>query len=342
MAPHQGCAELLLSSLARSRMLAPWWADGKRVGAEVASVLFFASLLALLGAAAVAAPKETSGFGSLKRRWWWPAAGLFLLCVLVQPSWLYRTKFLARWVMPAGLIGLLLLALAVRGWRRTGGKGCRRRRVAWLWTSVLLVYGLGSSQPAVGWMLRQLEQPAADALLGQGSFDAVAVLGGGTSRRLDQTPQLNPSGDRVATAARLYHRGKTQRIVCLGNVSRSASGQIVVDLAADMARILQELGVPKKAVIQLRGAKNTAQEIAAVGTWMKDKKGWRVGLITSAWHMRRALRLARRAGLGLVPVPGDFRSGPTQWDVLACVPNEVALYNLRLVVWEMLGALAGR
>ena len=72
----------------------------------------------------------------------------------------------------------------------------------------------------------------------------------------------------------------------------------------------------------------------------------RVGLITSAWHMPRALRLARANGLNPIPVPADFVS-PPQHDrpiqagevALSMFPDEGNMSKVGVLLREV---LAGR
>ena len=69
----------------------------------------------------------------------------------------------------------------------------------------------------------------------------------------------------------------------------------------------------------------------------------RVGLITSAWHMSRALRLARAQGLRLVPLPADF---VTDYEItvtpLDLIPNSQVAMDTTLLLREYLARVVGR
>jgi uncharacterized SAM-binding protein YcdF (DUF218 family) len=58
--------------------------------------------------------------------------------------------------------------------------------------------------------------------------------------------------------------------------------------------------------------------------------------------MPRALRLATAAGLEVVAIAADFRSGEPQPNVVELLPSAEGAVLVRLAVWEELGMLVGR
>jgi uncharacterized SAM-binding protein YcdF (DUF218 family) len=108
------------------------------------------------------------------------------------------------------------------------------------------------------------------------------------------------------------------------------------------ATVLTELGVPDEAIVRQQGhTRNTREEAAAAARLVRER-GWkRVGVVTSAWHMRRALGLFRRAGVDAVPLAADHR-GELRWDGLySIVPRDVGYYLVSKSCWELLGTLVG-
>ena len=77
----------------------------------------------------------------------------------------------------------------------------------------------------------------------------------------------------------------------------------------------RELGIPDSAIVMGRGA-NTGEELQNAKRYLTDADASRVGLLTSAWHMPRALRHAERNGLGKEKGTGVFfiRSGARSGD----------------------------
>ena len=246
-------------------------------------------------------------------------------------------KWLGRLLMPLGLVWSLLLASGlVLLWRQ-------RRPQAVAALGVWLLLWLSTSSWVGQGMLERLE---ADYLTPppppREPFDAVLLLGGGTMSRPWGEPQLSPSGDRVTTAARLYHRGLTRRIVTSGSAALGLHPEGTLGPADEGDIILRELGVPADAIVIVNGPRNTSEEIPALAERVRQQ-GWsRVGLVTSAWHMARALRLAAAVGLEVVPLPSDFRSGEAQANVVELLPSAAGAAYVRLVAWERLGMLVGR
>jgi uncharacterized SAM-binding protein YcdF (DUF218 family) len=94
--------------------------------------------------------------------------------------------------------------------------------------------------------------------------------------------------------------------------------------------------------VQVPGPKNTSQEMAALGRLARDR-GWkRIGLVTSASHLRRAMRLARRQGLDPTPIPADARGKIQPASAVGLVPSGPGFFSVQVASKEILGALIGR
>jgi len=244
-------------------------------------------------------------------------------------------KFLGRLIMPSGLLWLVLIATTVFAWRRWS------RKQACAWTLVLVAYTLIGNSWLGAAMVGALEaQIPMTHLTDGGKFDAVFVLGGGTKPGPDGRPQLGSVGDRVALAARLYHAGRTPVLVTSGS-SIAALG-LAMDISEQTATIWRELGVPDTAIRQIAKPKNTSQELAAYPALI-EAEGWkRVGVISSAWHLPRVLRGARRHGLELVPLPADHRGIVPGLALVWFVPQAIGFQQVQSALWELVGMAVGR
>ena len=171
-----------------------------------------------------------------------------------------------------------------------------------------------------------------------GPFDAVFVLGGGTAHAPNGQPQLNESGDRLMLAARLYFSGRTPQIVVTG---RRLTDTPKRHPANEAALILRQLGIPDRDVIRL-GGRNTPEEINAISESTKENNWGRLGLVTSAWHMHRAMQLARRSKIDLKPLPSNFMSESRPWSMLSIIPSADALWKNQRMTKEILANLMGR
>ena len=175
----------------------------------------------------------------------------------------------------------------------------------------------------------------------QDPYDAVFLLGGGTSSRLDGISQLSGSGDRVALAARLFHAGKIQRIICTGTHATRTTEK---DLhpGEEAANILEDLQVPPDRIAQMKG-ENTSQEIRNIRLWLdKNPNPGRVGILSSAWHLPRVMRLAEANGVIADPIPADFLSRPFAPNPSLLIPSAGNLDVTARIVKEILAGWVSR
>ncbi len=267
-------------------------------------------------------------------------AGAFsIACVVgaaaMLPNILYLQKVIGRLAMPTGILWLLLGAMAVRSWYRGS------RLDAALATFAFVAY-TAAGAPATGdRLLASLEADYVPLVpLSGEKLDAVLVMGGSTGVGPDGGTQLATSGDRLRLAAMVHKAGRTDTLVVSGSTIAGLGPPR--DLATEAAEILEMMGVPAGAIVKLREPKNSSQELRAFGR-LADERGWHaVGLLTSAWHLRRSTRLAAAEGLVVEPLPADFR-GSRGWDgVLSVVPDGDGFRKTSAAFWEYLGAAVGR
>jgi len=169
----------------------------------------------------------------------------------------------------------------------------------------------------------------------------VVVLGGGTDSRINGESQLSTAGDRIATAARMYHAQRVERLICTGSNAFQGS-PLDLPPREEAAEVLVDLGVPSDRVIQLEG-KNTSEEMKNLHAWLDAHQDCRrVGLLTSAYHLPRAIRLALSRGLELVPVPSDFLTEPFAPSPHLVVPGTDHLNTTHRALKEYLAWWVGR
>ena len=237
-------------------------------------------------------------------------------------------KILGQFASPMGVFTAGLIAGAVLILFRLPRLG---RLVAALAIAQFIVFSLYPVSDAL--MLPLEDEARAEAAAAPACcYEAIVVLGGGIGPAvppLRPDPELFDSSDRVWHAARLFHRGLAPRIVVSGGSFLVESGQAppTQTEAVAMRQFLVALGVPEFAIVMEGKSVNTIENMqetrALVGTG-------RVALVTSGYHMPRALRLARKAGL-------DAEAFPTDWQVLpaaspwweSLMPSVGALDRLR-------------
>jgi len=245
------------------------------------------------------------------------------------------TKLLGMLFMPLGLIWLGLLGAVIWAFRR----GSRGLGVFLL--GLALAFTLAGNLQVGHALMARLEAPIPPFPPDSAPLEALFVLGGGSQVDDEGRPFLNESGDRIAEAARLWHAGRVQYLVASG-VSRDArTGPR--DLGAETRAIWRGLGIPSEAIQILdEPCTITRDEIRAYRR-LQAKKGWRrVGLLSSAWHLPRALSLANREGLEVIPIPSDRRGRIPRMQLWHLIPQQEGFQNSQLAAWEWLGRWMGR
>ena len=246
-------------------------------------------------------------------------------------------KTLTGLAMPCGLIWLALIALTWLAWRR------KQRATLISLSAILAFYTVAGNGELTKLPFVWLERDYAQIdPFERGPYNAVFVLGGGIGVGANGEPQLEMSGDRAALGARLYHTGRTQRLVALGMTILGPNGESR-NLDQEVTEIWRQWTVPDEHILQLTG-RNTREEMAAIRQLVDDHPEWeRLGLVTSAWHMRRAMRLARKNDLPLEPLPANFRGTASQWNIWSLlIPSGDGFLNSQLACKEILAGLVGK
>jgi uncharacterized SAM-binding protein YcdF (DUF218 family) len=265
--------------------------------------------------------------------------GCGLVAVVCLPSLLVIQKFLTKVVMPTGLLWLGLICVGVVLWR------CRMRKLSAFVGLMWLMLTLAGNEMMARALLAGLERDFAkidplDVASSQEPFDMVVCLGGATRVSPAGQTQMTEAGDRAVLAARLYHAGHARLLTATGQANEEILGP--GRHPADEVRLVwQGLGVPQDA-IKLLGGATTKDEFALIAR-EASKSGWKkVGVVTSAWHMQRAMRLAQASGVDVEPLPADFLGIVPTWDRFSIVPKAQSLNESSLAIKEYLAGLVGR
>ena len=168
--------------------------------------------------------------------------------------------------------------------------------------------------------------------------DAIVLLGGGIGAPPEGSdwpyPDLKESADRVWHAARLYKAGKAPKIYCT-----------CLDVSRSTPPFLKDLGVPAEAIVPIDGPRNTEEEARLYNEAIErraDEKKRQILLVTSAAHMKRAVRIFAKFApdLAVVPAAIDFAyidSPAREFTVRRYLPDVAALGSFNSLVHELLG-----
>jgi uncharacterized SAM-binding protein YcdF (DUF218 family) len=232
-----------------------------------------------------------------------------------------------------GALGVLLSTS--RRWQRTGRALLIFASLVLLaasnkWVSGRLVAPLESRYPAVGDFPSGAPLPPELAVCRY-----VVVLGGGheDAENRPALSRLSPSARaRLAEAVRLLRLLPAATLVVSG--PRDDGGPTHAQVLADSA---VSLGVDRARILMIDDARDTEEEAARLRERLGDAQ---VALVTSAWHLPRAMALCAAQGLHALPCPTDFlystpprwRWSDFTWDVPALERSTVAVHE-RLGLW---------
>lgn len=231
-----------------------------------------------------------------------------------------------------GLVGVLAMFTPRRGLRSAG---------RWLVTAVVLAMALLAVLPAGLW-LGPLENrfPPPDSLPVR--IGGVIVLGGALDVKRSHRrgrPELTEAADRVAALVELARRYPAATFVFTGG---SAALLDDSNREADLVpELLARLGAMPERLILERESRNTHENAVLSKALAKPRPGEPWVLVTSAFHMPRAVGVFRRTGWSVVAYPVDYRSlGRIDW---TSAPDLVrALAELSLATKEWIGLAAYR
>lgn len=244
------------------------------------------------------------------------------------------SKILYFFVQPSNLfIVALTLGLALSAgerWRRGG------LRLSFVALTALVVTGF---LPIGNMLLAPLEErfgerqpeipstPVAGVILLGGFEDGWVTAGRGGLA-------VNESAERLTEVLRLAVRMPDAKIVFTGGVGNLFDRETVEE---PVREFFVDVGVPENRLTIETKSRNTHENAEFSRHLLSPKSGQRWVLVTSAYHMPRAVGVFRRAGFDVIPYPVDFRLRDAS-DVLrpfGSLPD--GLKRLDLAVREWIG-----
>lgn len=205
-------------------------------------------------------------------------------------------------------------------------------------TAGVLLWLLMALSPLNFWLIRALDMrfPAPD-LAGM-RINHIVVLAGAeklSASQLSGRSEFSAASERVIEGAMLARRFPKATLWAVGGV-RQQRWPTMPDIAW-IKRAWRRLGIPDAQIRQIDGTLNTCAN--AIGVARAGLRG-QVLLVTSAWHMPRAMACFRAAGIEPIPYPVDYETWPVRnWrDAINSSPTE----NLRrfdLAFHEWLGLI---
>jgi uncharacterized SAM-binding protein YcdF (DUF218 family) len=231
----------------------------------------------------------------------------------------FLSKLLPLFIYPLGL-ALLLVCLAL-----PAVAGNRKRTAVALLASSVAILWLASMSVSSAFLLRTLQGGFLPRLAASYSeADVIVVLGGvvNAPKEAAQDYNLSRSADRLLHARRLYRAGKAPWIIVSGGGSEGR--------------------VPAAAIVREAKSRNTRQNAMLTKVIMEQRGFHRILLVTSAFHMKRALATFRAVGIEVIPAPTDFEASAKEFAVLQWLPDAEALFQATYALKEYIGIVVYR
>lgn len=211
------------------------------------------------------------------------------------------------WTLAAPGHALLLASIA--GWLLVGlGRGRWRRLGHGLLGIGVLGFLAIFLLPVEDWLIRPLENrfpvPAPPA-----QVDGIIVLGGAVRPQHSADrgqPSLNAGAERLIEMAALVRRYPEARLVFTGGAGDPLRQEWK---ESDVARaVLDRLGLDTGRIVFESASRNTYENVLYSRRLVNPQPGEVWLLVTSAWHMPRAVGIFRRQGWPVLAWPVDYYS----------------------------------
>ena len=219
-------------------------------------------------------------------------------------------------VILTGIVGFLLLTTR---FARAG---------RWLGFVSLIILAILGLSPIGNALITPLEDrfPPWDAA--RGAPDGFIVLGG-------TIDAWGPRNERLLVVPELLRRYPNARILFSGG-----SGALIDDGDAEAkfaARLLESLGIARSRITLEDRSRNTLENAVFSKAIVQPKPGERWLLVTSAYHMPRAIGVFRKAGFPVEPYPVDWRTRGAEDAMRPCATIGDGLRRTDTAVHEWVG-----
>jgi len=246
---------------------------------------------------------------------------------------LYVIKWLYAWILPLGGIMLALAALVIYMMKKKApGRGALM--------AIFFVLYLLSIQPLSEALVQSLEKQYGQPQAVHG--DVIVLLGGGAYAGVPDLDGLGQVGgsaaNRFLTAVRLQRQTGLPLVLSGGAVFDADANEAAIE-----RRLALSMGVPAAQIYVEDRSRNTAEN-AYYTHALCDEQGWQQPIVvTSAFHMPRAMLLFEREGMAATACTSDYRTNSTnRISAYSVIPSAYALQNSCMAIKEYAGMAAIR
>ena len=199
------------------------------------------------------------------------------------------------------------------------------------------IFFLIACLPIEDWVMLPLENRFTDHVAVPDTISGIIVLSGAENHELTlwrNQATLSDNAERLVSFVGLAQRHPEARLVVSDGPSVQVSG---ATLGATTARkLFEELSLPIERVEFEEQARNTYENGVFTHSLVEPKGGERWVLVTSAFHMPRAVGVWRKLGWEIIPYPVDYRVNPGSLSISINPAESLQSLSLGLREWGAL------
>lgn len=233
------------------------------------------------------------------------------------------------WILPPfnWLVSLLLIAWIVK-------KRSLKKMALILAAVVFIVFG---NQWLFNWYVKKWQPPPVEVNPAL-QYSCGIVPGGFASPDENANGYFNSSADRFIQAVKLYKIGEIKHLLISGGNGKTDDKSFRE--AAWIKRELLTFGVPDS-IIFIEDKSNNTKENAVNSKFILDSASLQPPylLITSAFHIPRAVLTFRKAGVAVDPFPCNYTAGMGKSTLSDLIPWPSNLLNWNVYLKEAVGVV---
>ena len=204
-----------------------------------------------------------------------------------------------------------------------------------LWGSAFLFLYMLSLSPVANALIRPLETRFKPLV--ENSFsdiDYVVVLGAGVLDLswLDAEPVPSATSlKRLVHGITLYRKLPDSKLVLSGGSGDPGKPELVE--AEAMRDVALSLGVPPKDIVFEGSSRNTLESVDLLKGYFEGES---VLLVTSSFHMGRAVAMFKKGGVDVLPAPTAYMSEDVSFSFFSLIPDAGSLGKSSTAFYEYL------
>ncbi len=253
-------------------------------------------------------------------------------CLSTPRTLLLLSKSIAQLLIPPGSL-ILLGFLGIYFWQKRWGK--------WLTLASFIMLWLLSTSPVRNMLTSSLEYQYPAYNLNQilPNNTAIIILGSGIQEKAPDY-QGKDSLNRFGMMRTLY----AAQIAKQTGLSIYATGgtplnEYITSESSVMKYWLINLGIEERRIHEEAQANTTWENAVFTTAILKKENINTVILVTSAWHMPRAVWCFKQQGLNVIPAPTDYLTDQATYDIRSFLPRWDRLADSGHALHEYLGLL---